>query len=405
MSACHGAPARRARAVNRSATRNASRRGRPALSQPAAARPTRRSSSASRALNASPSDGSHGELVAGDRVQLEQPTQERLRVLAREVAALDECDGVREICERQPASETRAMGTLGRIGRRHELARGAAAQPPAPPHLRPPSRRTTLPRAYILGSSRDAATREPGTLRLRSCGRVEQSALEDRGSDSQPTRRAVRRRARASAPRSSVKRRIDAERVVEPRAPVRSACRATAIPSFELWMQRPSTACAFPSAPTARRTSSPACRCSTTCSRCSPSTRASTCELELAPEGADAEVAAAGAALGEALAELFGGDVRGYGSATLPADEALAHVTLEASGRPLVVSNVDLSDARVGGLGSDLLARFLHELGGGSRADAPRPPAARRRRAPRARGDLQGARRRSRAGLRRRKDA
>src|SRR6188508_3660770 len=34
------------------------------------------------------------ELVAGDRVQLEQASQERPRVLAREVAALDECDGV-----------------------------------------------------------------------------------------------------------------------------------------------------------------------------------------------------------------------------------------------------------------------------------------------------------------------
>jgi imidazoleglycerol-phosphate dehydratase len=85
-------------------------------------------------------------------------------------------------------------------------------------------------------------------------------------------------------------------------------------------------------------------------------------QLELAPEGANAEVAAAGAALGEALAPVLRGDVRGHGSATLPADEALAHVTLEASGRPLVVSNVDLSDARVGGLASDLVADFLGEL-------------------------------------------
>jgi imidazoleglycerol-phosphate dehydratase len=45
----------------------------------------------------------------------------------------------------------------------------------------------------------------------------------------------------------------------------------------------------------------------------------------------------------------------------------LAHIVLEASGRPLVVSNVDLSEARVGGLGTDLVASFLHELavGGG----------------------------------------
>ena len=89
-------------------------------------------------------------------------------------------------------------------------------------------------------------------------------------------------------------------------------------------------------------------------------------ELELAPQSPAAAVAAAGRALGEALAELLRDGVRGYGSATLPADEALAHVTLEASGRPLVVSNVDLSDERVGGLGSDLLSRFLHELAEGA---------------------------------------
>jgi imidazoleglycerol-phosphate dehydratase len=50
----------------------------------------------------------------------------------------------------------------------------------------------------------------------------------------------------------------------------------------------------------------------------------------------------------------------------VPADEALAHVALEASGRPLVVSNVDLSDARVGGLGTDVVARFLDALAEGA---------------------------------------
>ena len=43
----------------------------------------------------------------------------------------------------------------------------------------------------------------------------------------------------------------------------------------------------------------------------------------------------------------------------IPADEALAHVVLEASDRPLLVSNVDLSDARVAGLDTDIVARFL----------------------------------------------
>ena len=85
--------------------------------------------------------------------------------------------------------------------------------------------------------------------------------------------------------------------------------------------------------------------------------------LEVEPGTANAEIAAAGRALGEALAEPLRRDgVRGHGSAVVPADEALAHVVLEASGRPLVVSNVDLSEARVGGLSSDLVGRFLDEL-------------------------------------------
>jgi imidazoleglycerol-phosphate dehydratase len=89
--------------------------------------------------------------------------------------------------------------------------------------------------------------------------------------------------------------------------------------------------------------------------------------LEVQPGAAVAEVAAAGRALGEALAEpLRRKGARGHGSAAVPADEALAHVALEASGRPLVVSNADLSDARVAGLASDLVADFLRELAEGA---------------------------------------
>ena len=85
--------------------------------------------------------------------------------------------------------------------------------------------------------------------------------------------------------------------------------------------------------------------------------------LELAPADAEAEVAEAGRELGEALAPLLRvNGAPGHGSAVLPADEALAHVALEASGRPLVASNVDLTDARAGGLHSDLAARFLESL-------------------------------------------
>jgi imidazoleglycerol-phosphate dehydratase len=89
--------------------------------------------------------------------------------------------------------------------------------------------------------------------------------------------------------------------------------------------------------------------------------------LEVAPDAAEHEVAAAGRALGTALSgSLRVAEARGHGSAAVPADEALAHVALEASGRPLVVSNVDLSQAHVGGLRGDLLAQFLHELADGA---------------------------------------
>src|SRR5919201_38715 len=66
--------------------------------------------------------------------------------------------------------------------------------------------------------------------------------------------------------------------------------------------------------------------------------------LGIAPGSADAEVAAAGTALGEALA----GPLRGV------------------SDEPLLVSNVDLSEARIGGLASDLVSRFLRELAQGA---------------------------------------
>lgn len=82
--------------------------------------------------------------------------------------------------------------------------------------------------------------------------------------------------------------------------------------------------------------------------------------LELPPGDAEAEVAAAGRSLGEAFAGLLRADgVQGHGSAFMPAHEALAQVALEVSEQPLVASNVDLTEARAGGLGSDLAARFL----------------------------------------------
>ena len=85
--------------------------------------------------------------------------------------------------------------------------------------------------------------------------------------------------------------------------------------------------------------------------------------LELAPDEPEAEVAEAGAAFGRSLAPLLASeDARGFGTGTMPAEEALATVVLERSDRPLVASNADLSASRVGGLGIDLAARFLHGL-------------------------------------------
>jgi imidazoleglycerol-phosphate dehydratase len=85
--------------------------------------------------------------------------------------------------------------------------------------------------------------------------------------------------------------------------------------------------------------------------------------LEVEPGSPEVEITAAARSLGEALAEpLRSPTVRGHGSAVMPVDEALAHVALEASGRPLLVSKVDLSQARIAGLAGDLAARFLDEL-------------------------------------------
>jgi imidazoleglycerol-phosphate dehydratase len=89
--------------------------------------------------------------------------------------------------------------------------------------------------------------------------------------------------------------------------------------------------------------------------------------LEVAAGAAIGEVAGAGRALGAGLAgPLRMPEARGFGSATVPAAEALAHVALEASDRALVVSNVDLSEAHVGGLAGDFVSRFLRELAEGA---------------------------------------
>lgn len=89
--------------------------------------------------------------------------------------------------------------------------------------------------------------------------------------------------------------------------------------------------------------------------------------VALAPGDARVDVARAARALGEELAGALRADgARGHGSAVLPADEALAHVALEVSARPMLVTNVDLTSAHVGGAASDLVAEFLRELAEGA---------------------------------------
>jgi imidazoleglycerol-phosphate dehydratase len=89
--------------------------------------------------------------------------------------------------------------------------------------------------------------------------------------------------------------------------------------------------------------------------------------LEVEPGAAAAEISAAGAALGEALRPLVHDEtVRGHGAGSLPAREALAYVVLEASDDPLVVSNVDLSETRVGGLAADVIGDFLRRFADGA---------------------------------------
>jgi imidazoleglycerol-phosphate dehydratase len=89
--------------------------------------------------------------------------------------------------------------------------------------------------------------------------------------------------------------------------------------------------------------------------------------VALAPGDSAADAPRAAYALGEALSgELRASTARGYGSAVLPVDEALAHVVLEVSERPVLASNVDLSEARVGGLDTDLVTDFLGRFAEGA---------------------------------------
>ena len=89
--------------------------------------------------------------------------------------------------------------------------------------------------------------------------------------------------------------------------------------------------------------------------------------LEVEPGAAAAEANAAGSALGEVVrSHLHSTSARGYGSISVPAGEALAHVALERSERPLFASNVDLAEANVGGLAADVIGDFLRSFAAGA---------------------------------------
>jgi imidazoleglycerol-phosphate dehydratase len=85
--------------------------------------------------------------------------------------------------------------------------------------------------------------------------------------------------------------------------------------------------------------------------------------LDIEPGDTEAEVEAAAAALGHALAgPLRAEGALGHGAGALTSAEALAYVVLETSDEPLLVTNVDLTQARIGGLGTDVTRRFLEVL-------------------------------------------
>jgi imidazoleglycerol phosphate dehydratase HisB len=89
--------------------------------------------------------------------------------------------------------------------------------------------------------------------------------------------------------------------------------------------------------------------------------------LEVAPDSVEAELAAAGRAIGEALAgPLRAEGVPGHGFGVAPAEEALATVAVEVSEQAHLASNVDLSRERVGGLEGDAISRLLRELAQGA---------------------------------------
>ena len=68
-----------------------------------------------------------------------------------------------------------------------------------------------------------------------------------------------------------------------------------------------------------------------------------------------------GLALGQAFKDALGSKagIRRFGEAACPLDEALVRVTVDLSGRPFLVYNVDIKRARVGQFDTELVHDFL----------------------------------------------
>ena len=124
--------------------------------------------------------------------------------------------------------------------------------------------------------------------------------------------------------------------------------------------------------------------------------------LDIEPGDTQAEVEAAAAALGARArrAAAGGGRARSRRRRARRRRRRSPHVVLETSDEPLFVTNVDLTEARIGGLGTDVARRFLEVLAENAGLVLHVRLLERHRQRPRARGDLQGARRRAGRGMR-----
>ncbi len=71
-----------------------------------------------------------------------------------------------------------------------------------------------------------------------------------------------------------------------------------------------------------------------------------------------------GIVLGEAFRQALGDKkgIRRYGQATVPMDEALANVTVDLSGRPYLVYNVELPKVKIGEFDVELAREFFQAL-------------------------------------------